>query len=645
MSRRGSALVLVSLLGHALFLGLGAPRPRVFVRTLEGHATAPIASVAANLEKTTIAQEARRALVASARVDRARNRLRLGKFLIEANRIDAEEAGQSFDVGDAAARYESRVADLRAALREEERLVLAVPRVFGDLRYYGQPGGRMVDALFEGGGSCEQIAHLVVAAAHDVGQADAVALRFYGKPMPDGATHLAPIGLEKGEEHDLMSGKPALLKGSRIAADELVEVYARAHDLAPPLAGKTGGASTTAGEPEKEKAPAAPQRPTLAAGFPPNEDVYPGSLPLYAAHAVQSPLDATLEPEDPTFFREQARHCAYSVRMAALSPPTIDVDREAVSGPEGLHVEPVRSPNPLKLEREAILLRAAEDLALDPAADLADKLMSFACLAALGDIASVDFTLAGEPRLAKASVEAKERGREAGKKALAEIQWSSDEGSRAARRLGVDYAGRTWLLLFLEGGGDVVLDLTQRATRDDWGRVSAMAALVLSPNTRGKALAAMEQWAIHDQVEVMHEVFHAHDHLRPWATNYDLERPLDGSPVTDRFVRAYRVFRGLAFRLWEGQRDVGEALSALAGEAREARLDPAWEAAMLDYYARNALGLYAQREGGFSIVHVLATAAKQNGHPSLDPLRRQIAYVEAEGRLDARTLADAFRLR
>ena len=35
----------------------------------------------------------------------------------------------------------------------------------------------------------------------------------------------------------------------------------------------------------------------------------------------------------------------------------------------------------------------------------------------------------------------------------------------------------------------------------------------------------------------------------------------------------------------------------------------------------------------------------RNKDPSLDPLRKQIAYIEAEGRLDARTLADAFRQR
>jgi hypothetical protein len=155
----------------------------------------------------------------------------------------------------------------------------------------------------------------------------------------------------------------------------------------------------------------------------------------------------------------------------------------------------------------------------------------------------------------------------------------------------------------------------------------------------------MQQWSLRDQVDVMHEVFHAHDHVRPWATNYELEAPQNGDPTTEIFIRAYRVFRGLAFRLWEGQRDVQESLAAFSREAEAARLPPDWQAAMLDYFARNTLGLFAQRPAGFSVVPILAAEVRRHSATSLDPLRRQLGYLEAEGRLDARALADAFRLR
>jgi len=292
-----------------------------------------------------------------------------------------------------------------------------------------------------------------------------------------------------------------------------------------------------------------------------------------------------------------------------------------------------------------MLLRAAEDLASSPASDEADKMMSYACLASLGEVASIDFTLAGETKLANAAVEASKRGQEEGKKLLADIQWGRDEGLRLRKRLSVDYGGRTWLLLFLAGGADVVLDLTRNSAREDWGRVNAMAALVLFPETRARALSDLFTWPKRDQIDVMHEVFHAHDHLRPWATNYDLEAPKGAPPAAETFVHVYRVFRGLAFRLWENHRDVAECLDAFTAEAERAGLDDAWKAAMLDYFVRNALGLYAQRPGGFVVLPELVAAVRKNGHISLEPLKRQLDYLETENKLDARSLADAFRLR
>jgi hypothetical protein len=638
--RRVLVPVIASILGHAFLLGVGMPRARRAVGTIEGSVASPIALAVGDVARKERAAIERRALVEAAREDRERGRLLLGRFLIEANRIDAEEAGQAFDAAEVASRYEERLSKLRDALREEASVTLAVPKIFGDLRYYGRPGGRMGDALLEGGGSCEQVAQLVVAAAYDAGRAKEVALRSYGKPMQGGATHLAPIGIRDGEEHDLMSGKLAITRGSRVPPDELIEVYARIHGLAPKLARKGG-----AGEGGSGKTNLEPGRTSLAEGFPPNDDAYPGSLPLYAARAVQSPTDVAEEPEDPNLFLERARHCAYFVRMAALDPPTIEVEPDPWMGISAASAEPVRAPNPPKLEREAMLLRAAEDLAQSPTADEADRLMSLACLASLGEVAAIDFTLAGERKLATAAVEASKRGRDEGKKALAEITWKGEQGERVGRRLNVDFGGRTWLLLFLEGGGDVVLELTLQNERDNWGRLAAMAALVLFPETRTRALAAIASWPPSEQVAVMHEIFHAHDHLRPWATNYDLKPPKDAPASVEPFVRSYRVFRGLAFRLWEGQRDVGECLEALRRESREAGVDATWEAAMLEYYARNSLGLLAMRSKGVEVVMKISEAARRNNHYSLELLRKQLAYIEAEGRLDARTVADAFRMR
>ncbi|MDC0740357.1 hypothetical protein [Polyangium mundeleinium] len=642
MSRRALATVILSVLGHGLFLGFGAPRMREAPRTIASPATSPITSTAEALARNERTREARRALVEAARIDRKKGRLALGRFLLEANRIDAEEAGEELDMAEALTRYEDRLSRLREALREGDPVTLAVPWAYEDIKYYGQPGGRMADALLDGGGSCEQVAQLVVASVFDVGRPAEVALRFYGKPMADGVAHLAPIAIRGKEEHDLMAGTPAAPGGSRVAPDELVEIYARVHGLAPPIAaapGGGGGSGKEAAPPASaEPTDAASSRPSLAAGFPPNADAYPGTLPLYAVRAVKQPGEAGDVLEDPSFAAEGARHCAYFLRMASLSPPTIEVEQSVA-------FEPFPTPRPQRLEREAFLLRVALDLAKSPQADAADRLMSFACLTALGEVAGTDFTLAGERRLAHAAVTTGKQAREAGEKALASIRWSSEEGAQIVKRIETEYAGRSWVLLFLKGGGDVVLDLTLRSPRESWGRVNALGALVLFSETRLRAIEATATLSPRDQIDVMHEVFHAHDHLRPWATNFDLEAPPNASPTVLRFVRAYRVFRGVAFRLWEGQREAGETLAALREESRAAGLDPTWEAAMIDYHARNVLGLYAQRPAGFEVVAALVEATRGNLDPSLDPLRKQLAYITAEGRLDARTLADAFRMR
>lgn len=100
----------------------------------------------------------------------------------------------------------------------------------------------------------------------------------------------------------------------------------------------------------------------------------------------------------------------------------------------------------------------------------------------------------------------------------------------------------------------------------------------------------------------------------------------------------------MAFRLWEAHRSVDEILQALPDEARRAGLDAAWEAAFLEYCTRNALGLYSLRTTGMTLVMAAKEAVRKNGHPSLGTLSKQLDYIELQGRLDARTLADAMRI-
>lgn len=57
------------------------------------------------------------------------------------------------------------------------------------------------------------------------------------------------------------------------------------------------------------------------------------------------------------------------------------------------------------------------------------------------------------------------------------------------------------------------------------------------------------------------------------------------------------------------------------------------------------LGPHAwQRPGGMDVVHALREAVERNGHTSLDRVRRCLSYIEAQGHLDPRTLADGLRI-
>ena len=315
--------------------------------------------------------------------------------------------------------------------------------------------------------------------------------------------------------------------------------------------------------------------------------------------------------------------------MAALDPPTLEID----PGPRrrAFDVELRKIPGPGELERKAALLRGAEDIAADDR-DRASRLMADACVTALARDLATDFALAGQTRLAELALRKSSEAAVRGAAALSAVSWSTPDGVALERRLSELFAGQTWLLLFLDGGDRAVLHLTRAAAAPgapDQGRVEALAALVVAPATRARAYGILDGLPRRAQVDVMHEIFRAHDHLRPWASSYTLDE--DGAADGREFRRAYRVFRGLAARFWEGQRPVDQTLAALVREARSARLDPEWEALFLEYYGKNLIGLYRKRTPPPGMMRLLSQAVEENHHPALDAFRRMLGE-ESDGR-------------
>lgn len=638
--RSMAAALLISMALHAIVVGRSSCTPTrastLLVPARQGLLSSATAAVEAEHLRRGVGVR-RQELVRKAREDLARGELRLGRFLLEAQRLDAIEQGVDYPEAIARERYDGRLAALRSAL-ERADLEDAVPEVFGDLRYHGRPGGRMADALARGGGSCEQIAALVAVAAWD-GGARNVTLRFWGGASADGVAHVAPIARRGGRDHDLMTGTPALKGGVTLRPEELIEVYARAHEAGP------GGRSSASAGPESASTTRGEQdgQPSLIGGFPANSDVYPGRLPLFsmrAVHGRSAPMAGAADEagESPL---QDARRCGYFVRMVTLSPLTIHA-----KGEDGamIPIEPHRVPLPERLDNEAALLRHASQIAADASSSLGDRLMALACVVALGESAAVDFALTAEPGLGAVAMararEAAARGREL------TARWaalSPSERSRVRQEF-AEHAGRTWLLLRLDGGQAVLEDLVEHARPESWGKVSALAGLLVHDATRARALELIERYPLNDQVDVMHEAYHAHDHMAPWGSDFDLEPPA-GTVRGEVFLRAWRVYRGLAWRIWIGRRPVDEMLAALHAGLEESGLDRSWEVAFLEYTARNLLGLLALRQQGIEPVRALRLAAERTGHPAAASLIRRLSYVEAQGELTATTLADAWHLK
>jgi hypothetical protein len=563
---------------------------------------------------------ARRDLVERARRDLKRGDFGLGEFLIRAGEIDAEELGRRVDGATVRLRYRDRVDAVRALL-ERGDVREAAPMVFGDLRYFGRPGGTMVDALLERGGSCEPLAQLVVAAAYDAGRGAEVALRYYGG---GGSTpHLAAIAFSyDGDEWDLSTGRPAHLGGVRFPPEELVEIYARAHDVDGKHA-PGGGGGDAAEEPLEKLA-------TMAAGYPKNDDRFPGGVPLYAAHAFATPSQPRAEGLPAIDGSDMSRECAAFVGIGVLDPPSITVRPD-------LEVEPRRTPSPAELERKASWIHGVEEFLVRRDSDDADKLMSLACLSVLGETTAIDFELAGDRELATTAQKRAVRARDEGARRIADVAWEADEGAVIRARIGERYAGRAWLLAALPGGADVALDVVRDIPSDD--PASSLAALVVAPTTRTRAIAATLRLPRADQIAVMRGVFAEHANLAPWMPNGALDDdPSD--PAGAPFRRAYGVYRGLAFRSMSSARPVAETIAAFDREADARGLDEEWRAVLLADYGQNALAYAASRPDGMTIVRVLDRAFEKRRHPALVQFRRMLREIEAQGRVDPESLPE-----
>jgi hypothetical protein len=213
---------------------------------------------------------ARRSLVQRALEAMKQNRLRLGAFVLAADALDAEEARVGLDTRHARQLFLERCALLRRELSNEPNVSAAVTRAFSDYAY-SMAVNRMSDMLVNEVGACGPTTQLIAACLYDMNQREGLALRYWGGVNPSGATHITPTWTAAGQETDLTTGQVVAPGGAKLQPDQMVEAYARAHGILPPLArGDGAGLDVDAAASE-------------AFQYPPNRDVFEsGEVPLFS---------------------------------------------------------------------------------------------------------------------------------------------------------------------------------------------------------------------------------------------------------------------------------------------------------------------------------------------------------------------------
>lgn len=605
---------------HALVIGAIAaviPRPQPTPPRCVSRVAAPMRAAFTSLLRPAQAHVQRVELVRRARALRDAGDLRVGAFILASNAIDAAEEGVDFDLETASQRYQERLAALGRALKRQP-VEVAVAQVFGDLAYTGIPGGRMGDTLLSASGSCEPLSHLIAAALHDAGHPE-VRLRYYGGRTA-GVSHLAPVIETKKGERDLVLGGRSMKGGATFGPEELVESYALTHGLGARTSPGNGASSARTrtgggdGDPGLYASFATKTR-TMTAGYPSNEDKFSGSLPLYNARAVASVETVQANdketpkagPAEPTIDSvDFGNNCSATLRPGELDPPEVLAD--------GVTLDLYRAPSAAGLERISANIARVEEARARTTVPARRAVMN-GCLAGLYGRAAIEFALTGDARIAdRASVEIGAIRADAAR--FLEVAAKDDEAGRAARRsLLAEAGGEAWVLLFLPDSDDVVLALAADSKPGSYATTTLLSTLLIKPTSRARALKVVDGLTLDRQIEVMHELGHAHENTRPWTASYELDLPPDTKESA--FVDAYRVFLPMSWRLWEAVQPEMHALDALERESAAARLPAGVVRLLVGYYVRNAIWLYARRKGGGAVIHNIDTWLRVHGYGSV----------------------------
>jgi len=432
---------------------------------------------------------------------------RLDEFLFRAREIEAEEKGERVDLEKAGARYNRYLQGLAEGLRgsvSREELFRKVHEVLENIRYFGAPGGSMVDLLTNGGGGCEPISHLVVSL---LGRFPGMEGRLFFRIYSD---HIAPILEDGGKYYDIWAGKEDDERGVLIKAEDLVVLYAKKHGIRMPELALGENEASANGVAEAEGAGKAGGHKRYMGGgesrfaYPGTDDaISDGPIPLFSMHAfgvmINQSGDTGAGGQMDSYSYKRQLIDDGELAMLAMNPfprllgkewgeytPTFEASEELLeklSGGIG-RIEAVLN----KIEEGGLVeiyMQGKLELTLG---SKPWRMLALGQLAGLCRLAEITARGLGNGMVAE---EARQRGEQAMRDGEALINEIGIENLNAED---FDYnrmlAALPWRnLLFLgEAGENALLKIVENEVVLEYGNIEELTAMYINPGTQAKAV-------------------------------------------------------------------------------------------------------------------------------------------------------------
>ncbi len=473
---------LVIALAASVALHAAVPEAVVRIKDMAPRFKDLIERVDSEIDKMKI-EKARKKLIAKARKDIKNGQFNLGKFILDAERIDAEEKGEKYKYEEALGKLEKKISELQDIVEKGYKVQRAVPKILPEFDYYGFSMGSTGDAIIENGGNCEAISHYIVSIVHGAGYKENVYFRVY-------SDHVAPVFVDNGVEYDLSGGNYAEIKGVKFAPEKLVDFYAVKHGL------EESGESRFVAMGKKEGG---------SFSYPHTDEPYSrGSAPIFAQHGVKGFKPTDDKPKSEMSDYEYCLHYGgenMGLRYELLNPIPYRVNPLESSS---VLVTPMEPRGQASLDCITMVIET-ETKALENSSNDAERIMHLAVLSGFYLDVHRQMLIMGKTMPAKKAFEHRKDIEEKAKKIFEGIE----DNERFAEQLTkvcdnsalseYHWGSELWNIIFLgEAGVEFLFDLMKPGAKYNermyYSLDSALTALRIFPPTREGAEKKMKEW-------------------------------------------------------------------------------------------------------------------------------------------------------